>query len=138
MIAAGSTDVFGLLELTPQVAEIISVYLLFRLKHFMGDYLLQTSWMARGKEQTVGWAGALCAHAAIHACGTTAIALIFAPVLWWLGLLDFLLHAAIDKSKCMWGCRHPKEAAFWWAHGIDQEAHNLTHFAFVLIIVLVD
>lgn len=126
----------GLLELTPQVATIVSVYLLFRLKHFMADYVLQTSAMARGKEQAVGWVGALCAHAAIHACGTTAIVLAFAPKLWWLGILDFLLHAAIDKSKCLWGCRQPSEPAFWWAHGLDQEAHNLTHFAFVLIIVL--
>ena len=126
----------GLLELTPQVAAIVSVYLLFRLKHFMADYALQTSWMARGKERAVGWAGALCAHAAVHACGTTAITLIFVPALWWLGLVDFLLHAAIDKSKTIWRSSQPTEPIVWWAHGIDQEAHNLTHFAFVLIIVL--
>ena len=133
---AGRMSVLGLLELTPQVAAIVSVYLLFRLKHFTADYLLQTSWMARGKERAVGWASALCAHAAVHACGTTAIAVTFAPTLWWLGLVDFLLHAAIDKSKTMWGSPPPTEPIFWWAHGLDQEAHNLTHFAFVLIIVL--
>ena len=126
----------GSLELTPQVTDLISVYLLFRLKHFMADYLLQTTWMARGKEQAVGWAGALCAHAAVHACGTTAIALTFAPALWWLGPVDFALHGAIDKAKSTWGNRPPTEPMFWWAHGLDQEAHHLTHFAFVLVIVL--
>jgi uncharacterized protein DUF3307 len=124
------------LGLSLPLAKIVSVYLLFRIKHLMADYLLQTTWMARGKEQAVGWAGALCAHAAVHASGTTAIALAFAPSLWWLGVVDFVLHAMIDKSKTLWGPRQPSEPVFWWAHGIDQEAHHLTHFAFVIAIVL--
>lgn len=125
-----------LLGMSLPLAEIASVYLLFRLKHFMADYLFQTSWMARGKEQTVGWAGALFAHTGMHAIGTMAIALVFAPSLWWLGAVDFFLHALIDKSKSLWGVHQPSEPVFWWAHGIDQEAHNITHFAFVIAIVL--
>jgi hypothetical protein len=73
----------------------------------------------------------------VHASGTTAIAIAFAPSLWWLGAVDFVLHAMIDKSKTLWGPRQPNEPVFWWAHGIDQEAHHLTHFAFVIAIVLV-
>jgi hypothetical protein len=128
--------VIDFLGLSLPLAEIVSVYLLFRIKHLMADYVLQTTWMARGKEQTVGWAAALCAHAGVHASGTAAIALAFAPSLWWLGAVDFVLHAMIDKSKTLWGPRQPTEPVFWWAHGIDQEAHNLTHFAFVIAIVL--
>ncbi len=126
-------DVLGI---TLPLAEMISVYILFRLKHVAADYFLQPTWMARGKEQVAGWAPALFTHAAIHACGTTAIALLFAPSLWWLGAIDFMLHAMIDKGKSLWGPRQPTEPIFWWAHGVDQEAHNLTHFAFVIVIVV--
>lgn len=112
------------------------MYLLFRLKHFMGDYLLQTSWMARGKERTEGWATALFAHAGVHALGTMAIAAAFAPSMMILGTIDLFLHAGIDRAKasCRW--LTPNQPAFWWAHGIDQEAHHLTHFAYVLAITL--
>lgn len=124
------------LTLTMPVADILTVYLLFRLKHFMADYLLQTSWMARGKEKEVGWAGALFAHAGVHAIGTTAIAAIFAPSMMFLGAIDLLVHAGIDKTKASIRRFQPNQPAFWWAHGVDQEAHHLTHFAYVLAIVL--
>ena len=124
------------LDATLPLAEVLTVYLLFRLKHFMGDYLLQTSWMARGKERPEGWATALFAHAGVHALGTTAIAAAFAPSMMFLGTIDLFLHAGIDRAKasCRW--LTPNQPAFWWAHGIDQEAHHLTHFAYVLAITL--
>lgn len=124
------------LNLTLPLADVVTVYLLFRLKHFMADYLLQTTWMARGKEKPVGWATALFAHAGVHAIGTTAIAAAFAPSMMILGTIDLFLHAGIDRAKA--ACRQltPSQPAFWWAHGIDQEAHHLTHFAYVLVIIL--
>jgi len=128
--------VTDLLTSTLPVADILTVYLLFRLKHFMADYLLQTSWMARGKEKEVGWASALFAHAGVHAIGTTAIAAMFAPSLMFLGAVDLVVHAGIDKTKASIRRLQPNQPAFWWAHGIDQEAHHLTHFAYVLAIVL--
>ena len=119
------------------LAEMLAVYLLFRLKHFMADYLLQTTWMARGKQKDEGWATALFAHAGMHAIGTTAIAAAFAPSMMFLGGIDLFLHALIDRAKVA-SCRqlNPSQPVFWWLHGIDQEAHNLTHFAFVLAIML--
>ena len=124
------------LTATLPLADVLTVYLLFRLKHFMGDYLLQTSWMARGKEKDEGWATALFAHAGVHAIGTTAIAAIFAPSMMILGTVDLFVHAGIDRAKASWRQLQPNQPAFWWAHGIDQEAHHLTHFAYVLVITL--
>ena len=118
------------------LAEVVTVYLLFRLKHFMADYLLQTTWMARGKERTEDWATALFAHAGVHALGTTAIAVAFAPSMMFLGTIDLFLHAGIDRAKASCRGLTPDQPVFWWAHGIDQEAHHLTHFAYVLAITL--
>jgi hypothetical protein len=124
------------LNATLPLADILSVYLLFRLKHFMADYLLQTAWMVRGKEKPEGWMTALFAHAGVHAIGTTAIAAAFAPSVMFLGAVDLFLHAGIDRAKA--SCRRltPSQPVFWWVHGIDQEAHHLTHFAYVLAITM--
>jgi len=124
------------LSSTLLLADILAVYLLFRLKHFMADYMLQTTWMARGKEKPEGWMTALFAHAGVHAIGTTAIAAAFAPSMIFLGGVDLFLHAGIDRAKAC--CRRfsPSQPAFWWVHGLDQEAHHLSHFAYVLAITL--
>lgn len=92
----------------------------------------------KGKPGKAGWQ-ALATHSAIHAGGTLVITLIFAPGLWWLALVDFTLHGSIDRLKGIltnekgW-C--PKDKMFWWSFGIDQEAHNFTHFGYLLIILL--
>jgi len=120
---------------------ILIVYLAFRAKQLICDFLLQTGWMATAKVLPLGQGGgrALAAHAGIHAAGTLLLALIFAPSLWWLGPLDFLVHGTVDKVKGMltaakgWGY---KDSGFWWAFGVDQEMHNLTHLAYVVLIAL--
>jgi len=73
---------------------LIALYLLFRLKHFACDFLFQTDWMAltKGKPGKEGYS-ALFTHTAIHAVGTVIVTVIFAPALWWLGLVDFVVHA---------------------------------------------
>lgn len=136
LIRKSPTAVTDFLDSTLPLADVLTVYLLFRLKHFMADFLLQTPWMARGKQQPVGWAGALFAHAGVHAAGTSLIAAAFAPSLIFLGAVDLFLHAGIDRTKAAWSQLQPSQPAFWWAHGIDQEAHHLTHFAYVLAITL--
>jgi hypothetical protein len=126
---AATTVPLGLLAVT---------YALFRVKHLLGDYFLQTCWMARGKG-SAAWMAPLLAHAGVHGLGTAAIALLMAPALWWLGLVDLVVHGAIDRVKAMpslGGRWQPGEPAFWRAFGLDQEAHSLTHFAFVVLIVM--
>jgi hypothetical protein len=114
------------------------LYILFRLKHFSCDFLLQTDWMAltKGKPGKEGYT-ALFTHTAIHAVGTLAVTVIFAPALWWLGLVDLALHSAIDRVKGIFTYRRnwtPKDTIFWWTLGADQEAHNFTHFAYIVVI----
>lgn len=118
--------------------SLVILYALFRMKHFLCDYALQTNWIAqnKGTPGRDGWK-ALFMHTAGHAFGTILIVMIFAPALWWLGIVDFLIHSGIDLFKTRitrkmgWT---PANRPFWIAIGADQEAHNFTHLAYIIVI----
>ncbi len=118
---------------------LLLLYISFRVKQYVCDFMLQTDWMAltKGLPGMEGYQ-ALFSHAAIHAMGTTLIALVFAPPLWWLGILDLAVHAGVDRLKGVLTYKKGwtyKDTIFWWTFGLDQEAHNFTHLIYVLIIV---
>jgi hypothetical protein len=125
--------------LNPSVPTLalVGLFVFFTVKHMLADYMLQSAAMVAGKEGTRHWLRPLSMHAGIHAAGTLILALAVNPALWWLAPADFLVHAAIDRTKSTIG-RHggwrPDEYRFWWLHGADQAAHHLTHFAFVLVL----
>jgi hypothetical protein len=121
-------------------SSLLLLYVLFRVKHFACDFLLQTDWMAltKGKPGREGYS-ALFTHSAIHAIGTVLIVAFFAPALWWLGLVDFVIHSVIDRIKGWFTYRMgwtPRDTVFWWTLGADQEAHNFTHLAYIVVIYL--
>ncbi|EKF57441.1 MAG: DUF3307 domain-containing protein [Agrobacterium albertimagni] len=105
---------------------------LFVIKHFLADFLLQTSWMAHGKERLEGWMAPLLAHITVHALGTLLIALLMAPQLAWLAVIDLIIHGLIDRTKALVQQRYHfkvEQAAYWWLLGTDQTLHHLTHLA---------
>lgn len=123
------------------LSEILLLYLAFRVKQVTCDFFLQTSWMAltKGNPLKEGGARALLAHAGVHGVGTLIVVLIFAKAFWWLSIVDFIVHAGIDKLKSRinqkFGWTY-KDTAYWWAFGLDQEAHNLTHLLYIIAIVM--
>lgn len=121
--------------MTIDLSTLVPVYVAFAVKHLLADYVLQMSWMAKGKARGQSWLQPLLAHAGVHAALTLSIALVLAPSLWWLGALDLLIHATIDRIKGRttvgWTTG---EQRFWTAFGLDQMAHELTHFAFAVAI----
>lgn len=119
---------------------ILALYISFRLKQFICDFLLQTDWMAlnKGLPGREGYR-ALFSHTILHGIGTTVIMLVFAPMLWWLGLVDFAIHSLVDRIKGMLAYRKGwayTDRWFWWSFGLDQEAHNYTHLAYVVLVVI--
>lgn len=119
---------------------ILVLYLAFRLKQVVCDFMLQPSWMAlaKGLPKKDGFR-ALFMHAGIHAGFTLLIMAVLAPAFWWLGVVDFVIHSIIDKTKAMLNHKLRltyKDNAYWWAFGLDQEAHNLTHLAYIVTIVI--
>lgn len=115
------------------------LFVAFVVKHVLADFVLQSEWMARGKEQERGWIFPLAAHAAVHAALTLALVIMIKPSLWWLSLLDFIIHGGIDRSRglvmrLLKVTEH--QAAWWMLFGIDQGLHQFTHFGFILALLL--
>jgi len=104
------------------------------VKHYVADFALQTNWIARGKERREGWFAPLAVHVLIHASLTLCIALAVVPRLWWLALVDLVVHSAIDRSKSLvshWGGWGATQIQFWWLIGFDQFLHQVTDLALV-------
>jgi hypothetical protein len=109
-----------------------ALLLVVAFKHYVADFLLQTSWIAHGKERREGWFAPLAVHVLCHAVLMLAIALAIAPRLWWFALVDLAIHAAIDRAKtltALWGRWGVDKTQFWWLMGFDQFLHQATNIA---------
>ena len=118
----------------------IAALIIFLAKHLAADFLLQTAWMANGKEQPVGWFYPLIAHVLVHTAATAIIFAIFAPAYLWMAAVDFVVHFAIDRAKGLLNRffdNDPTKTGFWWLLGIDQTLHHLTHLGFAVLIAVV-
>ncbi|WP_246735993.1 DUF3307 domain-containing protein [Enterovirga aerilata] len=102
----------------------------FTVKHFLADFVLQTGWIAIGKDCRGDWFKPLAAHVAIHAGLALAIVLVVAPRLWWLAAIDLVVHFGVDRGKSVvgrWGGWTPHDARYWWLFGFDQLLHQVTN-----------
>lgn len=121
---------------------IFQLLLLFQLKHFVCDFPLQGRYML-GKFKREGWVLPLAAHCVVHAAGSIS-------VLWlWsgsmspacalkVGAFDFAAHFVMDRVKAspaLLGRWTPESRWFWWALGLDQAWHHLTHYAIIAWLV---
>lgn len=110
---------------------------LFLLKHLAADFLLQTRWVAIGKQTEDRWLLPLSVHAGLHAGLTGLIFSVAAPSLVWIAIVDFVVHFAIDRAKAVVQSRltlNPGKTGFWWLLGTDQTLHHLTHLCFVALL----
>jgi hypothetical protein len=113
------------------VGALVGWMLLLTVKHVIADFVLQTSWMAIGKDQKTGWALPLLAHCLVHLAVALALILIIAPGFWFVALIDFAIHITVDRAKGFCAStlgvtlEHPW---FWTLIGVDQALHHLTGF----------
>ncbi|MGJ8669651.1 MAG: DUF3307 domain-containing protein [Oceanococcus sp.] len=101
--------------------------------HAVGDFGLQSDWMAKHKNRHVQeasalsskpgliWIEVLAAHSLIHA---GAVALATGSIL--LGVLEFIAHWIIDYGKC----------EDWFGFHTDQGLHILSKFIWLGILAL--
>jgi E3 ubiquitin-protein ligase DOA10 len=114
------------------VGALVGWMLLLTVKHVIADFVLQTSWMAIGKDQKTGWALPLLAHCLVHLAVAMALILIIAPRFWFVAIIDFVIHIMVDRAKGFCAStlgvtlEHPW---FWTLIGVDQALHHLTGFA---------
>src|SRR5260370_10359830 len=81
------------------VGLLVGWMLVLTFKHVIADFVLQTSWMAIGKDQKKGWALPLLAHCLVHLAVATVLILMIAPRFWFVALIDFAIHITIDRAK---------------------------------------
>jgi hypothetical protein len=109
--------------------------LVLTFKHLIADFVLQTTWMAIGKDQRKGWERPLLAHCLVHLGVAMALILIIAPRFWFVALIDFAIHIVVDRAKGLCSSHfdvtmeHPW---FWTLIGVDQALHHLTGFGLAI------
>lgn len=120
--------------------DLLFLYIAFQLKHLFCDFI-QPYWVATGKGKALSGVGgkALSLHSGAHAVGTLILTLIFAAQFWWLAIVDFIVHSVVDRVKSLivdqrkWPTTSKK---FWFAFGVDQTLHHLTHLSYIVFIFL--
>jgi hypothetical protein len=109
--------------------------IIFQLKHLFSDYFLQTEYMLQ-KSSVKRWFFPLATHCTVHAAMTLSICALIRPDLMWLGAVDFAIHFGTDRLKVL-ATRHmsPANSTYWYALGVDQTVHHLTHYFVIFCIV---
>jgi hypothetical protein len=118
---------------------VFTLLLIFQAKHFIADYPLQGKYMLGKFKADWSFFLPLLAHAGVHAAFTLAIALYFKPGLWWLSLVDLVVHFCVDRIKAgpkyLGRFKDMYEPIFWHCLGLDQMAHHLTHYWFIYMLM---
>lgn len=122
-----------------ETEHIFILLILFQIKQFVADFPLQQEFMLKKRLPDWNFFIPLLLHSLVHGIFTLFIVLVFAPHLWWLSLVDLLIHFSIDRLKS--GPRYlgrfndKTTSVFWNIFGLDQMLHHLTHIAIVAIII---
>src|SRR3954462_10357629 len=113
------------------VDALVGWMLVLTCKHIVAEFFRQNTWMALGKDQKTGWALPLLTHCLIHLGVAMVLILMIAPRVWFVALIDFVIHLMVDRAKglCVATFNVTMDHQwFWWLIGIDQALHHLTGF----------
>lgn len=113
--------------------EILTLFTLLTIKHFIVDYPLQTRYQYSNKG-IYGHPGGLL-HAGFHGIGTWCCFAAFTPIAVWLAFVDAIVHYHIDWAKVnlnnRYGWTPTTHEEFWWLLGLDQLFHYLTYIGLI-------
>jgi hypothetical protein len=114
--------------------ELLLIFTLLIVKHFIVDFPLQTKYQWSNKG-TYGHPGGIL-HSGLHGIGTYLCLFWYAPIAAvYLALADMVIHYHVDwakmnlNAKMGWGPNTHEE--FWWLLGLDQLLHYLTYVVIV-------
>lgn len=113
--------------------EILSLLVLFTVKHWIIDFVWQTSLEVQHKGTYLDWRG--ITHSVKHGVGTAVILWVVGagPALALAyGTADLLIHYHIDWAKqYLTQGLSINDPQFWHLFGLDQMLHSLTYILFV-------
>lgn len=135
----GNLIQLGATTVNSQLNWCIFLAAIFQVKHFIADFPLQKEYML--KKFLPGWEFVLplATHCAVHGAMTLGIVLAIRPQLWWLAVVDFVVHFIMDRLKS--GPKYlgryddKSQPGFWNALGFDQMVHHLTSLYIVWMLV---
>jgi hypothetical protein len=114
--------------------ELLLIFTLLIVKHFIVDFLLQTKYQWSNKGTYCHPGGIL--HSGLHGIGTYLCLFWYAPIAAvYLAFADMVIHYHVDwakmnlNAKMGWGPNTHEE--FWWLLGLDQLLHYLTYVVIV-------
>jgi hypothetical protein len=83
------------------IATIFTLLVIFQIKHFVADFLLQVPIKYMLGKFKSGWDFVLplAAHCAVHGYLTLIICLYYDKSYWWLAVVDFVVHFLVDRLK---------------------------------------
>jgi hypothetical protein len=118
----------------------ILLLILFQVKHFIADFVLQNVWMLQKARPGWDFVPPLAIHCGVHMFITLAFAMWLNPAAWWLAILDFAVHFTMDRIKAgpkyLGRYNDVRSKAFWVSFGFDQMVHHLTHLYIAWYLVL--
>ncbi|MCB0389823.1 MAG: DUF3307 domain-containing protein [Bdellovibrionales bacterium] len=119
---------------------LFSLFAAFQIKHFLCDFPLQREFMI-AKKGSENWDFfiPLLIHSSVHAFFSLAIILVVNSNLWWLAIVDLIVHFIMDRIKS--GRRYlgrfqdTTKAVYWNIFGFDQMVHHFTHYTIIWFLV---
>ena len=121
------------------MTQVFLLFILFQIKHFIADFPLQREYMLRKTIKDWGFLLPLATHCAVHGVLTFAILMYFRPDLWWLALVDFLIHFVMDRIKSgpnyLGRFNDPEQSSYWNVLGFDQMVHHLTSLLMIWLMI---
>lgn len=125
--------------MTTSIEQVFVLLIVFQIKHFVSDFPLQREYMLRKTKAGWDFVPPLALHCMVHAVFTYTIAMMFRPDLWWLAVLDFIIHFIMDRIKSgprYLGRYHDRDKpGFWNALGLDQMVHHFTHYFMIWMMI---
>ncbi len=124
---------------TPVFTVLIAL-VLFQIKHYLCDFVLQTQSQVMAKG-TYGAPGGL-RHAGLHAVASIPALYMLTgspPVILGLIAFEFVLHYHVDFAKARVDATRGWTVAdqqYWIVFGLDQFIHQLTYLAFLYVTTL--
>ncbi len=120
-----------------QLAFVLLV--IYQIKHFVADFPLQREYMLKKVSPDWDFLLPLTTHCLVHAALTFAIVLVVRPQMWWLSLLDFVVHFLMDRIKSgpkyLGRFNDRDKPGFWNCLGFDQTVHHITHIYIVYLLI---
>lgn len=105
----------------------LELFLVMMCLHYLADFPLQGDFLSKAKDLTkplpgVPWQQAMTAHCAIQGLMVWLV-----TGVWWIGVLEFMCHAAIDIGKCLGKINFSQ----------DQSLHTACKIVWVVLVAVI-